>query len=145
MPADIFGGTMHDDVGTEFQRSQKNWCSKRRINSVNQVMFFGDLRHGFQISHFEKRIGWRLHPQHFCVGLNGGFYFLWFGSVNVGELQVIADENVIKVPGDTAINVIGTDHVISGFQQLQAAVHCRHTAGKTDTVFPTLDGSQVLF
>jgi hypothetical protein len=47
--------------------------------------------------------------------------------------------------GDPTIDVVPANHVVSGSEEFQASVDCRHAAGKTDGVIGALDGGKILF
>ena len=66
MAAEIFCGGMQDQIRAEIERpldaSAPRCCHKRRSRPPRER-----FRDGGEIDNLEQRIGWRFHPDQFCL------------------------------------------------------------------------------
>ena len=119
----ILGGAVHHDIGTELQRPKEDWCRKCGIHTQQDIVLARDLDHFFKVTHLQQRIGWGLNPEHSCLGGDDAPYSIRICGIHVTNINTLLYSDVIQQARHSAINIITTDNMIPGSQELEARIH----------------------
>ncbi len=85
MPVQIFGRRMHDDIEAMLQRPLHPGAGEGVVADGDDSALARDGRNGGQIDQLQQGIGGRLYPNHFRLGLEGGFQRAQVGQIGEGE------------------------------------------------------------
>ena len=91
----------------------------------------------------ESGIGWRLHPDHPCVRLDGGCYVFGIGGVHKGALYSHPTGALPEVSVGPAVDVIHGDNVVPGLQDVGDGLGGAQSAGEAERVLGSVQGCEV--
>ena len=92
----------------------------------------------------ESGIGWRLHPDHPCVRLDGGCYVFGIGGVHKGALYSHPTGALPEVSVGPAVDVIhgDGDNVVPGLQDVGDGPGSAQSAGEAVRVLGSVQGCE---
>ena len=123
----------------------KVWGHERVVD--NQFDFFraADARDGFQVGQRHQGIGRSFHIDHARVFSQRALDVLGIRSVDVGEFEAVAGEDLIEQSRNAAVKIVSADHVIAGFEHGADGIDCRHAAAEDARGDAAFERSQIRF
>jgi hypothetical protein len=111
----VLGCGVHDNIGTEVQRSGIVAREEGVVNTDDDVLVDGvDLfSNGLDVTDTEKRVGHELEPNHLGVWLDGGNNVVGIADIDHGELDSVLGGDSVEVTVSSAVKIISGDSMVA--------------------------------
>ena len=121
MPGQIFAGAVQNDVGSEFDGTQKYRRQESVVDDQEDMVFARDSRHRPDIGHVHQRIGRRFDEDRFRFRFDQGFDFGRVGSIGPVESQPVFDRYLVEETIRSTVQVIGCDDMVTWLEHFHQA------------------------
>ena len=122
---------MQHDVEAKFQRALDHGRGKGGIGHGENPPRLADFRDGGKVGHLERRVGWRLHPDHAGFRPNRSLEGPKVRRVRIGHGKAgRAPAHALEQPPAPAIEVVGRSDMAALVQKLQQGCLGGQAGGK---------------
>jgi len=116
--AEVFAGTVDDDVGAERQGLDQDRGEECAVDDGQQVMLSRQLAHRPDIDDFQHRIGRDFEEDRFRIGLDGCLCRSQVGQIDKSSRDAVALEDFCDQAINATIEVIREDEMGTGREKL---------------------------
>ena len=115
--ADELGGRVHHDVGAVLDGAAQIRRRERVVDHQRQVVFVRDGRDGFDVEHVHARVADGLAVERAGARSDGAAEILGIVRIDEGRLDAQAAEADVELRVGAAVERLGGDDFVAGFQQ----------------------------
>ena len=133
MALDVFRRREQRDVGAKFQRTLQDWSEESVVDGELHTGGVSDVGDGGDVGELERGVRRRLDEDEARVGANrlgdrGGI-----GGINEGRFDAEVFQHLLEEANCAAVDDVGDDHVVAGFQDREEERRDRgHAGGEAD-------------
>ena len=138
----VLGERVHHNVGPQRQRLLQVGGRERVIHGQQRAGRFGDGRHARDVNDVEQRVGGRFDPDELGIGRDFGLHRRQVAHRHEVALDAQRRVHLGHDAVGAAVEVVGRDDLIAGFQQAQHAVDGRHAGGEGQAVLAIIQRRQ---
>ena len=145
MPAEVFGGRVHDDVGAEDERLLQRRRRERVVDDDEGADRVPDLGEAGDVGDPQQRVRRRLDPHDLRRrGLDGGAHGVEITHVDDAQAHAPRPEHPGEQSVGAAVDVAAEQHLVAGRERgAQQRVFGGEPRGERERVRPALDRGEL--